>query len=256
MEERGKHPAMSELIASLFDSDRNVVEEAQFDLEHYGAKPVPAVLEVLPSLGVFGQRCAMEFIQKCDRSRVCRIKSPSVTEVMIPLLKSDDDVVREWAAHTLGWLRAFEAIPELLTAQQTAKDANIPLDWTEQAAYRDVLTHLGHRKPRVPVAVRALAQTECSSLGRYWPAEDLRIVIEALTEEGQVVLCFQLWVKEKSPDGTATFLWKESPNYDLDLKGPWHKVVENSRKAASAAEAMKPPKNAVVSLEWIDESDR
>jgi len=260
MAELGECPTVSELVAALFDSDDDVVEEAQFALERHGAKAVPAVLGVIHSLGVFGQRCALDFISACDDRELCRIRDPSVAEVVSPLLEKDDRVVREWAARILGWLRAFDAIPALLRAQSAAKEAHIPLDCSEHDAYRSALTSLGHRRARVPTVVQELAQTRLSvgeSLAS-WAAEDLKTIIEALADDGQVILSFELWATDPSPPAATTrFRWSESPNFNLGLAGPWHEVVEKSRRAAvAAAENVKPPKYAVVTAKWVDESDR
>jgi hypothetical protein len=139
----------------------------------------------------------------------------------------------------------------LRQALERAKVAGIDLADSEPVALRRALTELGDRKQVMPVALE-----ECilrsDSLGPHWPARRLAEVIEALADENQVLLYLQVWKYRQ-----GTFYGVETPCYDVDSHGPWPIVVARARAAAlQAAAALSVPKDAVVTLEWIDESDR
>jgi hypothetical protein len=160
-----------ELVAELNGDDTNQAEEAQATLEQYGAAVLAPLMDAAPQFGRFGQLCAIELFQK--------ISDPRAGSVLIPMLRSDHDTVREWAAQALGDLGVREAVPELQAAYERAKRSRIPPDWSEPQSIRDALTQLGARDEVIPALVRERIRTE-PIVGRCWRPSDLADVIESL----------------------------------------------------------------------------
>jgi hypothetical protein len=114
-----KNQAMvAELIAGLNGDDTNQAEEAQATLERYGAAVLAPLMDAAPQFGRVGQLCAIELFQK--------ISDPRAGSVLMPMLRSDHDTVREWAAQALGDLGVREAAPELQAAYERAERSNTP----------------------------------------------------------------------------------------------------------------------------------
>lgn len=246
---------LRELVAEL--SDDSTAEEAQFSLQaQYGAAAVPLILQLLPTLSDFSRRCAIELIQNCDLEQLRRISNPSVAATLIPLLKSEDDLTREWVAEALGWLGDTAAVPALLEAREAACRSRVPLDWTAQTRIRHALTNLGARTPVVPRRTAALMKTN-SIFGQCWPAEVYEELVVDLADAHQVLLYTQVWVQKSVDDRAPSFHWEDSPTYELDLELPWPALVCQARDAALAAAAkLKVRKGRVLTPEWVDESDR
>jgi hypothetical protein len=79
--------AIRELVALLNSHDTSEAEEAEAALKPYGAAILPPLFEAVPSFGRFGQLCAIELMQDaCD---------PRAATVLIPMLRSEHDTVRE-----------------------------------------------------------------------------------------------------------------------------------------------------------------
>jgi len=238
----GEKP-IRELVALLDSSDTNEAEEAEAALRRYGAAVVPALLEAVPSFGRFGQLCAIELLHDAG--------DPRAATVLIPMLRSEHDTVREWAASALGDLHIEAAVPELRRAYEEVKVRGTPLDWTEPEALRRALTQLGEREEVVPSRVNALSRSE-RKLERCWAAEDLVAVIDALADDDQLVLWFQLWERWRD-----THTWRETPSWELDWSLSWRDLVEGARRdALEAARQAGTPTNTVATVSWMNEHDR
>jgi HEAT repeat protein len=234
---------VAELIAELNGDDTNQAEEAQATLEQYGAAVLAPLLDAAPRFGRFGQLCAIELFQ--------RISDPRAGTVLIPMLRSDHDTVREWAAQALGDLGVREAVPGLQAAYERAKQSRIPPDWSEPQSIRDALTQLGARDEVIPALVRERIRTE-PIIGRCWLPSDLPDVIESLAAASQVVLSFTYWERWRD-----TRTWVETPSWDLDWSLPWDRLIASARNdALDAAARAGTPADTVAVVSWLDEADR
>lgn len=246
---------LRELLAEL--RVKSTAEEAQFSLQaEYGAVAVPLVLELLPTLSDFPRRCAIDLIQSCEREQLLRISNPSVAAALIPQLKSEDDVTRDWVAVALGWLGDAAAVPALLEAREAARRSRVPLDWSEQGSIRWALTELGARTPVVPPRTAALMETN-PTFKQCWPAEVYEELVVDLADAHQVLLYTQVWVWESVGGREPAFYGAEGPKYELDLELPWPALVCQARDAAlAAATQLNTREGRVIRPSWIDESDR
>ena len=232
-----------ELIADLDGDDTIEAEEAQSALESHGSAVLEPLMEAAPGFGRFGQLCAIELFQ--------HIGDPRAGAVLVPMLRSDDDTVREWAAQALGLLGVAESVPELRRAYAAVKRRGTPLDWTEPESIRTALTELGARDEVVPARVAELERSE-SDRARCWAARDLPEVISELADARQLVLYFQYWERWRD-----SHTWKETPGWELEWSLPWDELVESARAAAlDAARAAGAPRETVATVSWMDESDR
>lgn len=234
---------VTELIAELNGDDTNQAEEAQATLEQYGAAVLAPLMDAAPRFGRFGQLCAIELFQE--------ISDPRAGSVLIPMLRSDHDTVREWAAQALGDLGVREAVPGLQAAYERAKQSRIPPDWSEPQSIRDALTQLGARDEVIPALVRERIRTE-PIIGRCWLPSDLPDVIESLAAASQVVLSFTYWERWRD-----TRTWVETPSWDLDWSLPWDRLIASARNdALDAAARAGTPGDTVAVVRWLDEADR
>ncbi|MEZ5980324.1 MAG: HEAT repeat domain-containing protein [Planctomycetota bacterium] len=246
-----KSPDIDELIAELDSDESNVADDAQHDLGSIGADAVEPVLRALPKLRVYGQRCVLDLLTSWPAQLLLDARRPTVAEVVIPLLSSEDEVVRCWSAEALAHVGAVEAVPELRRALERSKQARTPLDWYEPVTLRRTLTALGDRLPVVPARLREL-ELDDERLSSCWPAERLAELVEALAAEGQALLGFGAW--KRRPEGLRG---KSTPSFEVETEGPWPEVVARARAAAlEAIASWRHPPNTVVTLDWIDESDR
>jgi HEAT repeats len=235
--------AIRDLVALLNSEDKGEAEEAQYELASYGTAILPPLLEAVPSLDPFGQLCAIELLQG--------LGDPRAGAVLIPMLRSEDDTVRDWAASALGELHLDRAVPELRRAYEEVKRRGTPLDWTEPMSLRGALTQLGAREEVVPSPVARLSRSE-HTLGRCWPVEDLVEVIDALADADQLVLYFMFWKRRRK-----THTWKLTPSWELDWALPWRELVEAARGGAlDAARKAGTPEKTVATVYWMNEHDR
>lgn len=248
---------IDDLLRVLGDDDGNAAEDARLALESH-PEAIGPLLAALPTLGRFGKLLAIELLEAWPIEVVLSAKDPSVEDTVLPLLRDEHDTVREWAAGLLGWVGAVAAVPEIERALQRAKDAGVPLDWTEPGGYRRAQTVLGARTEVLPDEVAALAQIRAAPIDRYWLRGDLIRVIESLSSAGQVVLYVQGWRTEAAARGEPMAFYESgAPDYDVDTRGDWADVVARARSAAlAAAAAWSEPGANVVTLEWIAETDR
>lgn len=222
-----------DLVALLNSEDTSEAQEAQDELELYGPVILDPLLEATPRLGAYGQLCAIELLDELGDRRAAT--------VLILMLDSENDVVREWAANALGKLRVEEAIPKLREAYENVQRRGKPLDWTEPEALRTALTQLGARREVVPARVDALGRSE-GLLGRCWPVEHLIDVINSLADADQLVLWFQYWERVEE-----THRRRDTPGWELDWSLRWGDLVESAREnAVDAARRAGTPANTVA----------
>lgn len=122
--------AIQELVALLNSHDTTEAEGAEAALKPYGAAILPPLLEAVPGFGRFGQLCVIELMQDAG--------DPRAPTVLIPMLRSEHDTVRERAATALGDLQIEDAVPEnakRLRGGQATRDAT-RLDGTPSATGR------------------------------------------------------------------------------------------------------------------------
>jgi hypothetical protein len=242
--------SLDKLLADLDNEDTSVALDAQISLEDRGEEAIKPILSLLPSLDFYGQSCALDLLSSWSISLLEAQHNPSVSEVLIPLIRSQSSYVRQWSTYVLGSLGTKEAIPEIEQALKKVKAEGIPLDYTEPVAYRRTLTQLGART-EIVLDRMVLQQQHFKNCGFCWPATLLIECIESLSSQSQVLLYYQAWQKRGN-----SYYWQETPQYEIDLTGSWNDTV--IRSAACAIDTVSkwvPPKNAVVTLEWIGEKD-
>jgi hypothetical protein len=240
--------SLDELLADLDNEDTSIALDAQISLEDRGEEAIKPILSLLPSLDFYGQSCALDLLSSWPLSLLQAQQNPSVVDVLIPLIRSQSSYVREWSTCILGDLGAKEAIPEIEQALKKVKAAGIPLDYTEPVVYRRTLNQLGARTAIVPDRMAVQQQFDC---GSCWPATLLVECVELLSSESQVLLYYQAWQKRGN-----SYYWQETPQYKLDFTGSWHDVVIRSAELAiETVSKWVPPKDTVVTLEWIGEKD-
>jgi hypothetical protein len=242
--------SLDELLADLDNEDTSVALDAQISLEDRGEEAIKPILFLLPSLGFYGQSCALDLLSSWPISLLQDRYNPSVADVLIPLIRSQSSYVRQESTSILGNLGAKEAIPEIEQALKKVKAEGMPLDYCEPVAYRRTLTELGARTDIVPCHM-ALHQQHFGGYGLCWPATLLIECIESLSSESQVLLYYQAWQKRGD-----SYFWQETPQYEIDLTGSWNDVVIRSAELAiETVHRWIPPNNSVVTLEWIGEKD-
>jgi hypothetical protein len=233
-------------------------QSAQAELAELGAHAIGPVLKALPSLPVFSQRCALDLLASCSRADLERSREPSVGEVLVPLLESDDDCVREWAADVLGHANVQGSSLALERALTRAKAAGVRLDWTEAVTLRRALTDLGARQPVTPELVSAKRVQDVAPFSQCWRAEDLHQLVAALAGANQVVLYFQAWSRtSRGRFISEPTVWDGTPQAELELTGAWDALVTRAAKRAfDEAARWQAPEGCLITLEWIAETDR
>jgi hypothetical protein len=170
--------------------------------------------------------------------------------VLIGLLTSEFDTVRDWAAGALGDLEIADAVPALEQAYEATKQRGTPPNWMEPVSIRWALTALGARRPVVPPLTASLAVRMPPGLDT-WPSARLADVLEELATHDQVAAYFQLW-RVKS-DG---LYWMKGSDYELHWKSPWDVLVrEAADKARAAAADVVASPETVANIEWLSRSD-
>lgn len=231
------------LLAVMDGDDLNEAEEAMWSLKAHGADALEPLLEAAPRMGRFGQLSAIELLEEIGDTRA--------GEVLVPMLQSEHDTVRDWAAGAIGRLRVEPAVPQLKRAYAETRRRGTPPDWTEPVSIRHALTALGARREVTPDRVRELRQAN-AEFGACWRPSDLPELIEELARARQLVLYSMWW----QPYGES-WSWLQSPSWELDWSLPLDALVEAARAAAldALSRAAAPPAGTVATLEWIDEAD-
>jgi hypothetical protein len=235
---------IARLIGLLDDDSTEVAEDAKAALISIGAEVVQPLAAAVPSLERFGQLSAIEAFEHLGDA----VAGP----VLIDLLSSEHDTVREWSALAIEKLGVSEAVPALQAAYRQQRVGDGRLDDTEAVAMRSVLTRFGAR-PEVMPPLTASLRVPDRVLDRGWPVDRLADVINDLADHGQAVLYFMLF----AVTDRGTF-WQghESLDQDLDQHAPWLEAVEAARENALLEAAFVPQQpDLFVSLEWIAQSD-
>jgi HEAT repeat protein len=220
---------LSQLVEELDHENTTTAEEARFELiEQFGAEALEPLLTAAPRFSYFGRLCAIEIFEA--------IEDPRAAPVLIPWLKSENDVVRERSARAV-------------------KASDTPPDWSEPATLRRALARLGARDVVLPAAAAELEVD--TPWDHAWPASALRGVFEHLAQARQVVLYFQYWTRGPEYDPSAWYGVAEADTtLDHDWASSWDALVDASwRQAAAKAEATTVPPGTVATVEWIDRSD-
>lgn len=236
---------IARLIGLLNDASTRAADNAQAALISIGAEVVPPLAAGVPSLGRYGQLSAIEVFE--------HFGDIAAGPVLIDLLSSEHDTVREWSASTIEQLGISDAVQALQAAYQRLRVRDGELDGGEAAAIRSALTRLGARKEVMPPLTASLLVSE-RGLDRAWPVDRLTHVINDLADHRQAVVYFMLF---SVTDRGTVRLGHELLDSDLDWHAPWLEVVEAARENAlvEAAVADQRP-HPFVTLEWIAESDR
>ena len=241
----GSRRLLAELVARLDGDDHNAAEEARWELCGHGAAPLDLLLERALRFGRFGKLSAIELFE--------HIGDPRAADVLVLMLRDEDETVRAWAASALGDLGGPDAVEPLRAAYQAVMARGTPLDWSEPDAIRRALTALGVRTDVVPVVVAECAR-EVEPIGRAWPVADLAAVIEALAGARQWIAGVSVYSRNDGVYGWRVDTGVEWPALDLGL--PWPDLVARAREAAlDVATHPRVPTDAYATLAWLDRGD-
>jgi hypothetical protein len=238
---------IARLVAELDADDTSVAEDARAGLEAIGPAALEPLMAAIPRLGRFGQLSAIEVFEA--------LGDPRAGEALVPMLESEHDTVRDWAAGALGRLGVDWAVPALRDAYVASQRRGTPLDRTEPTSIRRALTELRARNEIIPPRAEALA-VDAMPLCPAWRPGDLVTVLDALVAARQVPLYYSSW---RACEGGHTWAGADDAWSigEMDWEAPWDDLVAASHAAArSAAEHTDLPPDAVVTLEWVDEGDR
>ncbi|WP_232234172.1 HEAT repeat domain-containing protein [Micromonospora chokoriensis] len=236
--------AIARLIGLLDDDSTEVAEAAKAELISIGGEVVQPLSAAVGSLDPFGQLCAIEVFE--------HLGDAAAGPVLIDLLGSADETVREWSARAVAELGVREAVPQLRAAYRQQRLSGGELDWSEAVAIRAALTALGARHEVLPPLTAAL-RTTAASIQSAWPSARLVDVVNDLADHDQAVLYFMLWAVI---DGRAFWNGHESVDEPLDVGKPWRQVVEDARESALLEAALVVPRpNLFATVEWIDRAD-
>lgn len=236
---------IARLIGLLDDDSTDVAEEAKAELISMGPVVIGPLMAAVASLERNGLLSAIEVFEHYGDA--------AAGPVLIELLSSEHDMVREWSALALAQLGIREAVPALRAAYQRQRASGGGPDFSEAVGIRRALTVLGARRVVVPPLTAAL-RAPVAGLGQAWPTGRLEEVINELAGNRQAVLYLQVW--EVSDRGV--FWWRHDMlDRDFDWNAPWPQLVEDAREFALLEAAFIPQReNLVATVEWIDESDR
>ncbi len=233
---------IASLINELNEPAEGRAEEAQAELTSLGEVVVDPLIRHLEELSALGQLCAIEIFEAIN----AREAGPSLRS----LLHSENETVREWAAYALGEFGAVDAVPQLEQLLSASRQRGTPPDWTEPVAIRRALTKLGARRKVIPLRL-ADQVVEVTDLEHAVPGEKLELALAALREADQVVLYFQRWRPWRD-----TSSWIGGSGWELDWTSPWKTLVSDShREASEAARTQAREEAAIVTIEWMAESD-
>ena len=238
---------IARLVAELDADDSTVAEDARAALEAIGPAVLEQLMAAVPRLSRFGQLTAIEVFEAIGDARA--------GEALVPMLKSDDETVREWAAQALGELRVEGAVPALRDAYEAAKRRRTPFDRAEPTSIRRALTDLGARDEVVPPRAKAVA-VDATSAGRAWRPGDLLVVLDALAAARQLPLYYSTWrpFEDFLAWAGAEHAWNIE---EVDWEAPWGDLLEAVHADARAfARSTDFPRDGLVTLEWMDERDR
>ncbi|MEU7890533.1 HEAT repeat domain-containing protein [Microbispora bryophytorum] len=232
------------LIGLLDHDSTDSAEDAKAELISIGVGVIQPLIAEVPSLRRYGQLSAIEIFEQLGDTRA--------TPVLIDLLDSEHETVREWSAFALAQLGVHTAAPALQEAYRRLRTQGAPPDSSEAVALRHALSVLGVRREVMPPLTASLRLT-IGTLEAVWPAARLEDVINDLAEHDQAVLYFQLW----TATATGTY-WTshESLDWEYDPRISWSRTVTTARDAALLEAAFVATReNLFATVEWIDQSD-
>lgn len=233
------------LVELLDDDATDVAEDAKAALMALGAPVVGPLMAAVPTMRRYGQLCAIEVFEHHG--------DPAAGPVLIELLGSEYETVREWSAWALADLDVRRAVPALQAADRRRRGTDDGPDCSEAVAIRHALTVLGARRAVLPPVTGALS-VSAPGLERAWPAVRLQEVITEMADYRQAVLFFQVW---QVTDRGAFWQHHDRIDQKVDWNGPWPAIVQATREAALLEAACVPPRDDLVAtMEWIDEADR
>ena len=237
-----QHDRISKLIEDLSGTDTDASEWAQAELIEIGAMVLEPLLARVLELDDFGQLCAIQVFRELNSSQA--------GDRLITLLRSDNEVVRDWSAQALGELGVTEAVPHLKRLLAERKAAGDPPDSSEAVDARYALTQLGAREPVVPKSLREML-FDADRLTSVVGDSDLERALDALAAADQVVPYYQRWQPWKD-----TWAWVDAEGWDLDWTQRWARLVQDSHEAGIAAAARRrADPTYVVTIEWLDADD-
>ena len=232
-------------IRELDADSSETAEDAQHALTAMGPDVLNDVMAAVPSMGRFGQLCAIEIFTA--------LGDPKAADVLINLLDSDSDTVRQWAAEALAELGVDRAVPALDRAYDAFRQRGEPPDHSEGEGMRWALTRLGARRVVLPPRSAALRASD-DEANPVWPTVHLAEVVEDLAAHAQAVLYFQIW--QIGADGRRFWRGASDVDWNLDRAWAWDRNVEHCRDwAVLAAEAVDKRPDLVASISWIDATD-
>ncbi|MEU4540326.1 HEAT repeat domain-containing protein [Streptosporangium sp. NPDC023825] len=235
---------IARLVELLDDDSDDIAEGAMQELMAIGPGVAGPLAAAVPRMRRYGQLCAIEIFE--------HLGDAGSAPVLIGLLDSEHETVREWSADALARMGIEAAVPALRAAYRRLRATGTPPDFTEPVALRRALTVLGARRQVLPPLTASL-QVSTGPWDAMWSAARLDAVINDLAEHNQVVLYFSLWtVTDTGTYGTH----HETLSREFDPHTPWPQAVAIAREMALLETAFIPARENLVALvEWIDESD-
>ncbi len=234
---------VTRLIQLLGSDSIEVCEEAKSTLVSIGVEVVEPLAASVGSLDPVAQLCAIEVFD--------HFGDAAAGPALVDLPGSDDEVVRTWSTWSVGEFGLAEAVPVLLAAHERLRAEGDPPDRGEAVAVRRALTLLGARQEVLPPLTASL-RTTVGNL-RAWPSDRLAEVVNDLADHDQAVLSFTL---RAIIDGAVMGVGHERLDQPLDVRRPWHEVVEDAREATLVeAVFVQPRPNLFATIEWIDRTD-
>ncbi|MEU4830760.1 HEAT repeat domain-containing protein [Streptosporangium sp. NPDC023615] len=234
---------IARLVELLDDDSDDIAEDAMQELMSIRPGVAGPLTAAVPHMRRYGQLCAIEIFQ--------HLGDAGSAPVLIDLLDSEHETVREWSADALAQMGTEAAVPALQAAYRRLRATGTPPDFTEPVALRRALTVLGARRQVLPPLTASLQVS--TGPDAIWPAARLEEVINDLAEHNQMVLYFSLW----TVTDTGTY-WTdhETLSREFDPHAPWPQAVAIAGETALLETAIIPAReNLVAFVEWIDESD-
>ncbi|HEX6681867.1 MAG TPA: HEAT repeat domain-containing protein [Candidatus Limnocylindrales bacterium] len=163
------------------DDSTEVAEDAKAELILTGTDAAEPLAAAVSSLQRYGQLSAIEVFEHLD--------SPVAGPVLIELLDSDHETVREWSAYALAQLEVRDAVPALQAAYRRQRASGTTPDFSEAVGIRYALAALGARRVVVPPLAASWAAS-APGLGQAWPVARLEDVINELADHRQACCIF------------------------------------------------------------------
>ena len=244
---------LNELLNSLASEIGNEAEDAQFCIEkEFGVDAIEPVLDLIPRLSDFPRRCALELISNCIAGEPTGLPAIQIERALIPCLNLEDEVSRAWTAEILEAVGSEISVTPLLEAIRKLRSDGIPPDWHEPMAMRSALRKLGAIHRTCPKVVSDSMICD-SHFNESWSLVGINKVLEALIQERQAIISFQVWHYSK-----GSFYWAQAnrKGVELDFGQSWSHVVRTSfENASKILDRVKITDNNRATFDWISEAD-